>query len=109
MDPIIDQGRQILDNAVALLQDRATNVGQEAQKILRESAEDIAALGVEFAEGKLDVNALARYTRKVGVTVESKLARIARAEARQYVRDVLKLITGGASDLLGALGIKLPV
>lgn len=103
MSELSEIGQNLLDNAVNGFKLALANAEDDAKEALQAGLEASGELSKDFAAGLLSIAQLGDFLRKVELTVESKIARIAREQSRAYVRNVLGLLVGGATSLLGGL------
>lgn len=95
-------GADTLDALVEGFKAHAEVAQAEAKVALLIGAKLAGELAVDFAGGKLTFEQLGDFARKVGVAVETELAKIAVEQARKYVKSVLDTLLGGALKILGA-------
>lgn len=103
MSELSDIGKNLLDTAVSGFKLALENAADDAKEALQAGLQASGELAKDFAAGYLSVAQLGDFLRKVELTVESKIARIAREQSRAYVRNVLGLLIGGATNLLGSM------
>lgn len=103
MSELSDIGSNLLDNAVKGFKLALQNAADDTREALQAGLDSAGALAKDFAAGALTAAQLPDFLRKVELTVESKVARIAREQSKTYVRNVLGLLVGGATNLLGGL------
>lgn len=95
-------GADTIDAVVQGFQAHAANAVAEAKPALLYAAKLSAELAADFAGGKLTLEQLGDFLRKVGLAVETELAKIAMETARKYVKSVLDALLGGALKIIGA-------
>lgn len=95
-------GADTIDALVQGFEAHAQVAAQEAKAALQLGAIKAKALAAEFAMGHLTFEQLGDFARKVGIAVETELAKIAVEQAKSYVRNVLDTLLGGALKILGA-------
>lgn len=103
MSELADIGRNLLDNAVKGFKLALDNAADDAKEALQAGLQASGELAKDYAAGAMSVSQLGDFLRKVELTVESKIARIAREQSKAYIRNVLGLLIGGATNTLGAL------
>lgn len=95
-------GADTIDAVVQGFQAHAEHAVAEAKPALLYAAKLSAELAADFAGGKLTLEQLGDFLRKVGLAVETELAKIAMETARKYVKSVLDALLGGALKIIGA-------
>lgn len=95
-------GADTLDAVVQGFQAHAETAMAEAKSVLLYAAKLSAELASDFAGGRLTFEQMGDFLRKVGVAVETELAKIALETARKYVKTVLDSLLGGALKIIGA-------
>ena len=95
-------GTDTLQSVIDGFQEHAKNAVAEAKPALLYAAKLSAELAADFAKGNLNLTQLGDFLRKVGLAVETELAKIAMQAARAYVKNVLDALLGGALKIIGA-------
>ena len=95
-------GKNTLDAVIEGFKAHAQVASAEAKIVLLEGAKMSAACAVDFANGNLTFDQLKDFVRKIGVMVETEMAKLALEASRAYIRTVLDTLLGGALKILGA-------
>ncbi len=107
MPPDNPNARRVVESTlsavIAGLKLHAEAAAGEIKTVAEEAAPVAVALAKDWAEGNLTASHVARGLRKLELSVETAIARIAREEARKAAREAVGNLLGGAVALLGAI------
>ena len=92
-----------LDAVIASLTVHAETASDEIKEVAKSTGAVAVQLAKDFASGNLSADMAFRGLRKLELSAETAIARIARREARAAAKATIGNILSGALGLLGAI------
>ena len=92
-----------MDAVIASLKVHAETASDEIQEVAKSTGAIAVQLGKDFGAGNLSPDQAFRGLRKLELSAETAIARIARREARAAAKATVGNILSGALSILGAI------